>query len=38
MAAERSRPVVLPLETAFLDAASVKRMMVARIAGSAGRR
>jgi hypothetical protein len=30
VAAERSRPTVLPLETAFLDAASVKRMMVAR--------
>ena len=35
IAAERSRPSVLPLETSFLDAASVKRMMVARIAGSA---
>jgi hypothetical protein len=35
VAAERSRPAVLPLETAFLDAASVKRMMVARIAGTA---
>jgi hypothetical protein len=33
--AERSRPAVLPLETAFLDAARVKRMLVARIAGSA---
>jgi hypothetical protein len=33
VAAESSRPAVLPLETAFLDAASVKRMMVARIAG-----
>jgi hypothetical protein len=35
VAAERSRPAVLPLETAFLDAATVKRMMVARIAGTA---
>jgi hypothetical protein len=35
IAAEHSRPVVLPLETAFLDAASVKRMLVARIADSA---
>ena len=29
-AAQESRPAVLPLETAFLDAASVKHMMVAR--------
>jgi hypothetical protein len=34
IAAAGSRPPVLPLETAFLDAASVKRMMVARIAGA----
>jgi hypothetical protein len=34
-AAERSRPAVLPLETAFLDAETIKRMIVARIAGSA---
>jgi hypothetical protein len=29
-AARESRPAVLPLETAFLDAQSVKHMMVAR--------
>lgn len=34
-AAERSRPAVLPLETAFIDAARVKRMMVARSTGPA---
>jgi hypothetical protein len=28
--AERARPRVLPLETAFLDAVSVKRLMIAR--------
>ena len=29
-AAERARPAVLPLETAFLDAAGRKRILIAR--------